>query len=88
MVIHRHRRRPRSNKQGDRAMKLTFAGQIGLFTAFAMSLAGCSSVGPVVTDVTKSGENTLTIEKCYVTVSLVGYSSVEDCRKSSFKVQQ
>jgi len=87
MVI-RLRRRPRSNKQGDKAMKGTLAGQFGLLTVFAASLAGCSSVGPVVTDVTKSGENTLTIEKCYVTVSLVGYSAVEDCRKSTFKVQQ
>jgi len=69
-------------------MKLRFARQLGLITALALSLVGCSSAGPFVTDVTKSGENTLTIEKCYVTVSLVGYSSVEDCRRSTFKVQQ
>jgi len=68
-------------------MTLTSVGQFGLLTAFAVSLVGCSSAGPVVTDVTKSGENTLTIEKCYVTVSLVGYSSIEDCRKSTFRMQ-
>jgi hypothetical protein len=68
-------------------MKMSLAGQFGLLTAFAASLAGCSSAGPFVTDVTKSGDNTLTIEKCYVTVSLVGYSSIDDCRKSTFRVQ-
>ena len=68
-------------------MTISFSSQFGLLTALAVSLAGCSTAGPFVTDVTKSGENTLTIEKCYVTVSLVGYSSIEDCRKSTFKVQ-
>jgi hypothetical protein len=43
-------------------MRMSFAGQFWLVTAFAASLARCSSAGPLVTDVTKSGDNTLTIE--------------------------
>lgn len=51
-------------------------------------LAGCSSAGPFVTNISSDGHNGLVIEKCDVKYNIfLGVISNGDCRTTNIKVK-
>ncbi len=60
-----------------------------ILTSFITLLAGCTTAGPYVTNISSDGANGLNIEKCKVELNaFLGVVNTGDCSNSSIKLSR
>lgn len=58
-----------------------------IFIATVLAMAGCTTAGPYVTNISSDGSNGLNIEKCKVELNMfLGVVNTGDCYTSSLRL--